>query len=217
MSGRCIRCDLSLFGPVIPGMNTIQDKPLQWDDLHPSWRFSKLIAEIQKNRSVMDQLFEQSPVNIEGVCDQVCHNLGWELLSNVLHSLSTARYTAIREPYASVFNEFSAAIEFRKHNSYVFFSDLIQGIQQVEKSIFAWDVTGTERLSDFTEKSIEKHSIPIRFTPPIVLHDRKVSTNPEAPKEWAASTAMNYYLSHFVHQMVFSDNLNYPFELFPEH
>ena len=209
LTGIVALCELSLFGPLLPGMSTEYPKDIDWHDIHPAWRFAKLQGELLRRPKLAEELFSGS---VMSVCDRLCDLIGWRRFSKILDEYDPRVYAMTKHPFSAIFTQFSAAMAFRKTRQSVFLSPLLEGFNALEEAIDGLDAN-ERRFRTVIRKRIAMCQIPRRLNKPVTIRKGKASVNRSCGKTWIGFVIANYYLTHFVQRMVFHTDLNYPVEL----
>lgn len=72
--------DLSLDTPILPPLFE-KDEKIGWDDIHPAWRFQKILISIKQNGHIyelMKGLKEYTHDNVLAFQNSICDSIGWQ-------------------------------------------------------------------------------------------------------------------------------------------
>ena len=211
-----IACELSLFGSLIPGMPTAQPRAMNWDDLHPAWRFVRLHQELDRSAALRRRFWGATSDEIEGLCDHICDCLGWSRWSGLVRMFTPKRYGPLKGTFPHGWTQFLASMTFRKERHGCFFSPILGLARTFKDAVQEWNPQSGESFHRYLEQRIRRCMIPQKFRPPVLFESAgKPTFNAALGKEDIGFCSAYYYLSHFAEKMVFDDNLNYPIELFP--
>lgn len=214
INGFLALCDLALFGPLLPGMESYRAEEQHWENIHPAWRFFKLLKSLEDNKDLSIRLFATQTGIHKPVCDQLCRILNWPVWSRTIKQFRITHDG--KSPLGWIVSEFNRAMKLRQANHNVIYSVplkyLMLTLTAIEKSTTKSD-EDIDRLREiFFNREVKERF----FIPPVVIIGDNVNYSAHATTEMIDSARVWYHILNFADRLLFHDNLNYPIALLPD-